>query len=618
MKNRITLFLIFSFSVFFVKATTTLDSITHITVSCNDAGSNNFTNGAIYISTTVFNAQYNWVGPFPYSSNNQDITGIAVPGQYTVYVKDDKGNLIETATFSLGYYTDYSYFSGVDEVIVNNRPALKNISGSNNWCRGAGSRNVLAGGTDGWAEYKATVTTTHRIFGFSEYLTTSHCWGYMQYGVYLKNNGYLYRVISGSQTYIGTYAVNDMIRVARVGTNLVVYKNNVAIDTYSIGTTGQNKDLLFEASIYSANGLLENIGLSFKPPMDLDILVNNVPCGETSGGTITVTPCGSGYSYSWSHGPTTATVDNLAVGTYDVTITDGNGWMVKKEISVGYDVNWVNTYNVSTPSDNLINSGGSGITWDAGANSDVKLSANTDGWVEYEIVGLDKERALGLTQSPVSTHPLVSIDYGMILHDDATGQKTLSGTVSGIMGTFKKGEILRIAREGSNIYCYRDGFKMLLISSVNASEELYAEASFFSLNGVFEHVRSSLYCSIRPYTYAKVKKELDASYVFTSNEFLYFEYFEEYTANHNLKFKVYSFRGDVLYSDSDLAVNVPNTGVNRLKIDFSVSGICLNDGMYYLEVENEKGEKKYLRFKKMNSASTCPIDPVPPVSSPTY
>lgn len=594
MEKRIVLFFLFLIQALFIKATITLNNVTHISVSCSGTP-DSF--GALSVTSTLSGASYNWSGPGGYTGFGSSITGLTVPGKYTVtasvFVKGGGGSS-ESATFSVGYYADYSYFTGTDEVTVNNQPALKNISGSNNWCRGAGSKNILAGGYDGWAEYKVTATNTHRIFGFSEYVTTSHCWGYMEYGVYLKNNAYLYRVISGSQTYIGTYAVNDLIRIERNGTNFNVYLNNVQIDTYSIGATGQSKDLLLEASIYSANGLLENIGLSFKPPMNLDIAVNNISCGETTGGSITVTPCGSGYSYQWAHGPTTATVTNLSQGTYSVTITDGNGWMVKKEISVGYDVNWINAYNVSILNNSLINSGGSGITWDAGANSETKILANTDGWVEYEIKGLDKERAIGLATTPISTHPLSSINYGVVIHADGTGQKTLSGTLSGIMGHFKEGDIIRIQREGSNVYWYQGGFKRL-ISSVSAAEDLFVEASFSTISGMFSNVRSSVYCSFYPQSFAKPENKLDGTYYIAERGHLFIMYSEKYSYG-DLKYRILNKTGSVVLDSDQFAVS-KQFGANWFDWNLNSFPGFNYEEFYTLEITNDKNQKEYLRFK---------------------
>jgi hypothetical protein len=61
-----------------------------------------------------------------------------------------------------------------------------------------------------------------------------------------------------------------------------------------------------------------------------------VDCHEEATGSITVAGQGGTpiYSYAWSHGAATATADNLAAGTYTVTLTDANGCEVTQSIEV--------------------------------------------------------------------------------------------------------------------------------------------------------------------------------------------------------------------------------------------------------------------------------------------
>lgn len=63
------------------------------------------------------------------------------------------------------------------------------------------------------------------------------------------------------------------------------------------------------------------------PPLLLSIDPLDISCFGENDGTITVMPSGGagGYTYLWSNGATTATIENLATGTYTVTVTDSNG-----------------------------------------------------------------------------------------------------------------------------------------------------------------------------------------------------------------------------------------------------------------------------------------------------
>ncbi len=567
----------------------TMGTVTHMTVGCS-SGSVTYTNGAIDIDVRGKSPiSYSWTGPGGFTASTQDISGLTAAGEYVVQVTDATGSA--SLRISVGYENEWSYFGGTEEVLSGGKPALKNVSGSNNWCRGAGSQNILPGGTDGWIEYKATVTNQHKIFGFSEYLETSHCWGYMDYGVYLKNNGTMNRVISGAQVYIGTYAVGDLIRVSREGTNFRIYKNGTQLTSYNIGTSGQNKDFTTWASIWTNGGMLENVGCSFKPPMEVDIDVTNIECGETDNGSIDLDPCGSGYTYAWDHGPTTASISDLSEGTYGVTITDGNGWMVKKFISVGYDVNWINENNVSI-TNNVVNKDAGGAAWNAGANSDNVLMGNQDGWIEYEVVETNTERAFGWTENPVSTHPLTSIDYGINFHAAGNFHRTVSGTVNAIMGTLKVGDIVRVHREGSRVNYYINNY-LRTYTNVTASEELFAEVALYTQNGNFENVRYSIPCIKGPFF--TLKEQIDGSCYIPKNNTLYLHYEEDYDPNATAL--TFTIKDDASNTYSYSPSLIRNEGENYFEIDLGSVTPTLTTGYYTLEVTNDKNETTYLRFK---------------------
>ncbi|WP_346319332.1 MBG domain-containing protein [Chitinophaga sp. YIM B06452] len=66
----------------------------------------------------------------------------------------------------------------------------------------------------------------------------------------------------------------------------------------------------------------------------------DVSCNGGSNGSASVTPSGGTipYSYSWSNGGTSATINGLAAGTYTCTITDNNGCTLLKTVTVGQPV----------------------------------------------------------------------------------------------------------------------------------------------------------------------------------------------------------------------------------------------------------------------------------------
>jgi len=109
--------------------------------------------------------------------------------------------------------------------------------------------------------------------------------------------------------------------------------------------------------------------------------------------------------------------------------------------------------------------------------------------------------------------------------------------------------------------------------------------------------------SIAPTVYTELKDKLDASYypIIGASNTVYFHYKEDYRAG-NLTFNVYKDDRSILSSGVTLKnVDLSNTsakryGTNRYKLELP----ALDPAKFYLlEVTNEKGEKQFLRFKRI-------------------
>lgn len=95
--------------------------------------------------------------------------------------------------------------------------------------------------------------------------------------------------------------------------------NGLTPATYTLTATDANGcDALAAALVSSTDALAASTSVSA------------VTCNGQANGTATVTPSNgqSPHSYLWSNGATTSTIDGLAAGTYQVTVTDvtGCGW----------------------------------------------------------------------------------------------------------------------------------------------------------------------------------------------------------------------------------------------------------------------------------------------------
>ncbi|NJL75447.1 MAG: hypothetical protein HC892_10885 [Saprospiraceae bacterium] len=98
----------------------------------------------------------------------------------------------------------------------------------------------------------------------------------------------------------------------------VAMATNLAAGTYTITVTDG-----------TTNDCQEILTITLTQPNLIEATINktDIKCGGDNDGTATVLASGgnSGFSYRWSHGPTTATVNNLMAGQYIVTTTDGRG-----------------------------------------------------------------------------------------------------------------------------------------------------------------------------------------------------------------------------------------------------------------------------------------------------
>ena len=88
---------------------------------------------------------------------------------------------------------------------------------------------------------------------------------------------------------------------------------------------------IYGITITDANGCTDARNFRIKGPISelgiTDISGQNLTCADSPTGSATVVAKGGtgAYTYAWSNGGNTATVSNLAAGTYGVTVTDANG-----------------------------------------------------------------------------------------------------------------------------------------------------------------------------------------------------------------------------------------------------------------------------------------------------
>ena len=101
--------------------------------------------------------------------------------------------------------------------------------------------------------------------------------------------------------------------------------NNVPAGIYTVTVTDQNGC----AGIGSIN-------ITQPPQLVATASGNNINCaGQSTGSAIAAVSGGTpGYSYLWSNGGTTASVNGLVAGTYSVTVTDSKGCTDTAQVTI--------------------------------------------------------------------------------------------------------------------------------------------------------------------------------------------------------------------------------------------------------------------------------------------
>ena len=107
--------------------------------------------------------------------------------------------------------------------------------------------------------------------------------------------------------------------------------------TYSWSSTGANTSTIsgltagtYSVTITDAHGCSQSTNVTLTGALLLQASISsitNVACNSQSNGSATVTLSGgvAPYTYNWSNGSTTATINSLVAGTYTVTVNDAVG-----------------------------------------------------------------------------------------------------------------------------------------------------------------------------------------------------------------------------------------------------------------------------------------------------
>ncbi len=284
-----------------------------------------------------------------------------------------------------------------------------------------------------------------------------------------------------------------------------------------------------------------------------------------------------------------------------------------------YSVNWNNLYNSNVIVDgnvlkNLNTS--SGIHCFATASN--VLTSGTDGWIEYTVASI-KNKSFGLRDANITTlNDLSDYDYGFAIRASGNIQTMLSGTLTTI-GSAQMDDVLRLEKIGTTLYYKKNGTTLTTVS-MGTDRDLVAAANITSKLSNLEAVTSSFPQTPDPGVdkgdnFAILKKQPDAGYHHTYNEYLNIRYEERYdlAATKTLIYRIYDSNHMLIAGANESGTATPSGaptatlryGLNYIHLNLGALG--LTPGAFYnLEVSNRKGEVKYLRFVYENNNGNTP------------
>lgn len=175
----------------------------------------------------------------------------------------------------------------------------------------------------------------------------------------------------------------------------------------------------------------------------------NANCGVNDGSATATVLGGTGsLIYNWSNGSTTAAVNNLATGSYTLTVTDANGCTNSSVANVSNSGG--PTISSVTPTDLLCNGGGTGsvvviisngtapytYSWSTGAasvTSDTQSAISNLQSATYTVTVKDAKNCQVITSVSISEPVIIATTF--VISDAACGQSNGSVTATSTGGT---------------------------------------------------------------------------------------------------------------------------------------------------------------------------------------
>lgn len=290
-----------------LSASLTSPDINGYNLSCSNSH-----DGQIYVSVSGGNAGYSYA--WNDTSNLKNRVGLD-QGIHTLIVSDTNG-CVDTNSIVL---------TAPDTIVLQTTGDILNCFGLND-----GSTSVVASGGVGpysylWDNGSADVYATNLYAGIYYVVVTDSRGCTMQSSATVTQPQELIGYAFG--TYIDCGSQIGLLSITATG-GLSPYQfnwSNGSTAAFQVNQPPGNYSVI----VTDSRGCLDTTYAIILNPPDLFVTVNNgtVLCEQSTNGSLHANVTGgvAPYLYLWNTGATTATINNVGVGSYTVTITDGNG-----------------------------------------------------------------------------------------------------------------------------------------------------------------------------------------------------------------------------------------------------------------------------------------------------
>ncbi|MFM7023769.1 MAG: hypothetical protein ACKOXB_12425 [Flavobacteriales bacterium] len=267
------------------------------------------------------------------------------------------------------------------------------------------SKAYLPAGQNGYVEYYIPHigSSTDLIFGLSRFpivYENNSAERDLTYGFYAQ--GTVYTIKRGwNDITTGIFSNTTTLRISREGTDIVYYidgqeKHRVTNDD------GKDLFLKFSQAHPGDQGVLRTsfgggIQTYYDQPNDNDPSANFTGSLSTEaiGGT-------APYTYAWSNGATTASINNLAPGDYTVTVTDAASHTFQRTLKVMNKVLWKNMSAMQLQSNGRLKKSGTDGYANGWASSKNYLPAGQDGEIRFVTTNVYNGAIIGFVSDPIS------------------------------------------------------------------------------------------------------------------------------------------------------------------------------------------------------------------------